>query len=554
MIRFSACMLNTASPATLSTQRRLCAIVVAAMAMLLAAIGAAIIGLCHGHLIYTYDDPYISLALSQQIAHGHYGLNPNEVSSPSSSILFPFLLACFARFSWQEWVPALLNAVAASGTAALIASEMYRLGVPDQPRPIARVAILTLTLCTACSVLESVYIGLEHSWHIFTCVAVVTGLSRLADDDRVTGWLLVLAIVLLPLWRFEGALLAVVSILALALLRRWQLSLIAALGIGLTLGAYAATMHRFGLPMLPNSVLLKSDVAREAFGGTLGFLTLMKIMLHRAVASVHSPEAWPVIALIGVVAAHPILRALRRRELQGPYRMSLGREALFATVILSVLVAHVLLGAWGRYEYYALATGVMGAVILWHRAIAALLADGSTALFAATVAMTLGVGNFFVMNTLKTPVASLAIFEQQYQMHRFAVDFYQAPVAVNDLGWVSYRNPNYVLDLVGLGSESTRLLLMNGQATPGWVGRLVATHRVGLAMIYDSWFAAQIPEHWRRVAVLKSAHRVNAPFNSVSFYATSSESIDPALQALKAFQAVTPAGTTLTVLPASPVM
>jgi hypothetical protein len=39
-----------------------------------------------GHFSYYLDDAYIHLALAQQIAHGHYGLNASEPSSPSQAL------------------------------------------------------------------------------------------------------------------------------------------------------------------------------------------------------------------------------------------------------------------------------------------------------------------------------------------------------------------------------------------------------------------------------------------------------------------------------------
>jgi hypothetical protein len=531
-------------------QKRLCIIVASTVGALIAVIGVAILVLCKGHLIYTFDDPYISLALSQHIAHGHYGINANEVSSPSSSILFPLLLAGFARFPWQEWVPAILNSLAACATAALIGVEICRLGILRNSDHVVRIAVLTVALCIACNVVGLVYIGLEHSFHVLTCVVVVSGLARVSEGERVPLWL-VIAIVLLPLWRFEGLAFAGLAILSLTLLKRWRAALIVALGIGVTLGAYATAMITLGLPVLPSSVLLKSDVAREAYSGTLRFSTLMGIMFRRAVAGAQLPEAWPVIILIGLLAAHPLLRAFRDPLLLGPYRMTLRREALFAAVLVGALVTHVLLGSWGwfgRYESYAVATGALGAIIIWHPALAALASRGSSALIAAAVAILFCVGNEYVIDTLRTPVASLGIFEQQYQMHRFAVDFYKRSVGVNDLGWVSYRNPNYVLDLAGLESESTRMALMNKQANSDWMEPLVVAQHVGVVMIYDSWFVGQIPARWRRIAVLKSAHLVTASSDVVSFYATSGDSISDALEALRAFSHVTAAGTKLTIL------
>src|SRR5262249_14612423 len=63
-----------------------------------------------GHFTYTLDDPYIHLALARNIAFGGYGINPGEPAAPSSSILWPFLLAPFARLpAIFELAPLLLN-------------------------------------------------------------------------------------------------------------------------------------------------------------------------------------------------------------------------------------------------------------------------------------------------------------------------------------------------------------------------------------------------------------------------------------------------------------
>lgn len=537
---------------TMPTQRRVCYLVIAAMGTLIAAIGVAIVILCKGQLIYSLDDPYISLALSQHIAHGHYGLNANEASSPSSSILFPFLLAPFTWLPRQEWVPAILNALAACATAALIAVEVCRLGIVTGPDRAARGAWLTVAVCIAFNAIGLVYTGLEHSFHVLTSVAVIVGLGRVMEGERVPPWL-VIAIVMLPLWRFEGLALAGLSIGALAILKRWQAVLMAGLGVGVTTGAFAAAMRARGLPILPNSVLLKSDVARQALDGSPGFLTMPGILLRKAVGCIETPEAWPVIILILLVAAHPLLRAFPARlpVLRGTYRMNIGREALFAAVIVGALGSHVLCGSWGwfaRYECYAVATGAIGAIIVWHQSIAALVLRGSLALIAVSIAILLCVGNVYVDSTLRTPEASLGIFEQQYQMHRFVVDFYKRAVGVNDLGWVSYSNPNYVLDLAGLGSQSTRIALLSRSSNPGWMGPLVEAHNVGLVMIYDSWFVGQLPKQWRRLAVLTSDQHLTVSVDSVSFYATSTASIADAIQALRAFSPTLSAGTHLTVL------
>ena len=49
---------------------------------------------------YTLDDPYIHLELAKNIFGGNHGINITEFSAPSSSIIFPFLLAPFSNFQF----------------------------------------------------------------------------------------------------------------------------------------------------------------------------------------------------------------------------------------------------------------------------------------------------------------------------------------------------------------------------------------------------------------------------------------------------------------------
>ena len=45
-----------------------------------------------GGFSFTLDDPYIHLALSENLLQGHYGVNVQEYLSPASSIIWPILL------------------------------------------------------------------------------------------------------------------------------------------------------------------------------------------------------------------------------------------------------------------------------------------------------------------------------------------------------------------------------------------------------------------------------------------------------------------------------
>ena len=119
-----------------------------------------------------------------------------------------------------------------------------------------------------------------------------------------------------------------------------------------------------------------------------------------------------------------------------------------------------------------------------------------------------------------TPAASSNVYQQQYQMHRFVSYFYRQPVAVNDLGWISYRRPAhvYVLDLWGLGSpEASRQKNKDNE----WLDAITRSHGVGLAMIYPDWFEEGAPDEWEPLATMC----VTSPRTSISrpcmvFYST----------------------------------
>jgi hypothetical protein len=121
-------------------------------------------------------------------------------------------------------------------------------------------------------------------------------------------------------------------------------------------------------------------------------------------------------------------------------------------------------------------------------------------------------------------------------MHRFVNDFYKAPVAVNDLGLVSYHNPNFVLDLGGLASEEARHLRFSKASAEAY-RTFIASHGVHLVIIYDEWFIGQIPASWVKVASMElSRERISPDKKEVQFYATdvfTAVQLQPELQSFK---------------------
>ena len=153
----------------------------------------------------------------------------------------------------------------------------------------------------------------------------------------------------------------------------------------------------------------------------------------------------------------------------------------------------------------------------------------------------------YVLTTVETPVAAEGIYHQQFQMHRFATDFYKQPVAVNDLGWVSYKNPAFVLDLQGLGSEPVRRLRAAHAFDATQMADLVSRYNIGLVMIYESWYP-DIPPAWKRIAVLH-ARALSAADDRVSFFVTPDANLKLVNHALAELQQGLPGGVTLDIEP-----
>lgn len=495
----------------------------AAAALIVLALAACLLGgglaLCGGHFVYTADDPYISLALADRIRNGAYGLQPGEPAAPASSILFPVLLAGLGAVGCGVHGPLVADLAAAALAAWLIARLARRHGIVTDGAPRLPVLFLLVLLAVSLNLLALAFVGLENPLHILTSLAVLAGAARCVEERRVPRWLPAL-IVLLPLWRFEGLALAGLACLALGALGRWRTGLATAAAIAGLLGLYGLLMARLGLPLLPSSVLVKLT---QDGGAVLDPLRRLRLALA-------SPDGLEMALMLGLVG----LGAWRARR--APER---SRDLMVAFLAGGTLLAQLLFGAasvFWRYSAYALATGAVGLLILWRVPLGRFMAGLTPRRFAAAGLLLTLLGFVPVAATLLVPWAARGIYEEQYQMRRFAVDDYRAPVAANDIGLVGYRNPSYVLDLWGVSAEATRLARLAGGT--GWMDRLAAAHGVGVAMIYESWFRGMIPPGWIRLAVLRHSHgTVTNGGDEVAFFATSPAAVGPAVAALRRFQA-----------------
>jgi hypothetical protein len=376
------------------------------------------------------------------------------------------------------------------------------------------------------------FTGMEHTLHVFASLAIILGLSRLSRDYP-PSLLFFVAVVAVPLLRFEGFTLAGAALIAVALWGHWTRAIIIGTIIVGIVTSYVLLMRSLGLLLMPSSVMVKSGPA--AAMGTSHFSSIFGEILLSFRDSLKDQQG--VVLTVAVVLL--LLGAVRAKNRP--------QARTVAIVAAAASVAHLLVGRWnwfGRYEVYIIATAIAAILIVW----TPWLSNKSRQLTGAlqVIVMAPLVGFTYIYVTYLTPYASQNIYGQQYQMHRFAVEYFPEPVAVIDLGWVTYRNDEYVLDLWGLGSETARQLFNAEGRTPDPIRRMTTDAGVTYAMLYEEVFDEGLPEEWCRIAHL-STTQVTASFETVEFFLIDPDKEQTMRTALQEFSATLPDASTIAV-------
>jgi hypothetical protein len=451
----------------------------------------------HGQMIYTLDDPYIHIDLARQIFSGHYGINPDEFSAPSSSVLWPLLLAPFTPLgNVQLWVPLILNLLFSWLTFSLLSQRLQELGF------VHRLIILGGWLL-ATNFYGLIFNGMEHCLQVYLVVVIACGvLGKEYEQLEVSSHGLYAALLLLPLVRYEGMAVSLPVLLYLFYRGEYVRSLCCgALLIGLV-GAFSLFLAHLGLGYLPSSVIAKSD--------TTGVASILRNLISQ-----FDKYGWVILILLVTCGL-------------------LSRRKPLAVLLLTVTGLHLLFGKFGwfgRYEIYWLS--FLGVFFL-HVGLRHLSVRGVALIFGLLpVAFAQ-----LVYTTLATPLAAAAIYNQQYPMAQVAHRL-DAPVAVNDLGLVALNNRHYVLDLWGLGSLEA-LKLRKTEQGPGWIEALMTRKGVHYAMVYEEWFP-QRPANWIKVGELKmTTPKIAAAGDTVAFYATDRASAGRLKSVMQAYEREVP--------------
>ena len=461
-------------------------------ALCCAAIWSSINARCDGHFVFSLDDPYIHLALAENIAHGHYGINADEPSSPSSSVLWPYLLAPLAHYNTPLTALA-LNLLFAVCTIVLIGVCVASLQQRSAPlEDGARRIAAAMSLVFIASLPALVFVGMEHTLQVFLSGVVAWGFIR-ALDSRPIPYVSILAAIALPSVRYEGLAITVALAIALYGQRRRAAATMTLLLSLLPLAAFSLYLRHLGLPLLPTSVLVKS-------GLQTGFADrVVSAIINAFLESGHLPLT--VLLLATVYLAR---RASTRER----------RLLLFAAAVAEFL--HLAVGPFGWFHRYEVAIEFFAMLVL----LPDLFRTDEVPLWTFCLAMlplTMS-GLYYVP---RTPIAAAATYRQQFQAHRFITQFVSGNVAVNDLGLVSYqRRPGQeIVDVYGLGSPeaaSTR----NKDAA--WMQSIMERHQVSWVIVYSDFYGNAIPMSWRHLGAIciRTAQDVTVNDPCADYYST----------------------------------
>jgi hypothetical protein len=480
-----------------------------------------------GHFSYSLDDAYIHLALAQQIAHGHYGLNASEPSSPSSSILWPFLIAPLSRTGLGAWFPLILNLGFGVLACTMIGRIVERWWISRNPEaPVGMQWLIAFLLILVANLFGLTFMGMEHVLQIALVSGCAYGLLE-AYEGRPIPPVALFCAALAPSVRYEDLAFTLPVVLSCWFQGRRSAALLTGGCSLIPLAGFSLFLHRDGLPWLPTSVLVKGGVIGNGTNPIHRVVQLLRFASQHYILDV----AGNTILLMGVV----LLFLAWSKKANTTQKKVLSAAALGVWLVIGF-------GPYGWFYRYEVCVRIFATLILLG------VLCSRQRVSAGVLATSLAVaGSPYIAGIFLTPIVSTRIYRQQFQMHRFADEFYHGNVAVNDLGWVSYDHgdKNYVLDLWGLGSTEAA---MQGDKSTAWMEDIARRHDVGLVMIYPKAFA-DAPRSWVEIGVIHQRDGLflgGGMYSDVSFYATPQSDLPTMQRLIGQFASTMPPETWLT--------
>lgn len=486
----------------------------------------------NGVFTFTADDAYVHFKQAANILKGHYGINQGEFSAPCSSILWPMFLAPFTLLPGLPWIVLFLNLGIVIATVRLqffIIRQTFgkHSSAPDRSKKLLA-GLLMISLIILTNLMPLLFSGMEYVWQIFIVHLIMLGLINENQSNHLPAYLIP-GLITAPLIRYESLAIVFPAMIYLCIRGYRHNLLLAALIIFGSLSAFSAFLYIHGIGLLPTSITAKM-LHQVGLGDPLQTIAM------NTLKNITNLFNLPIIFLILILLPATLFSRYRARR-------------GLAWVLITAGVLHIIFGHITflcRHEAYLLAALTVGGIYIYIPDILRLLDKkrGILALPATGAVFFLLSLHLFIIMCFVPTMANMA-YRHPYQMHRFVTEFYKYPVGVNDLGWVSYKNDRYVLDLWGANSEQSLACGIHSDSLK-CIDALVKEKNVRLVMITNAWFLS-VPANWIKIG---DYHRGTDPaivdklfgamLNQIDFYVTKECYVEEAVRALTRFHPTLP--------------
>jgi len=485
----------------------------------------------HGVFMYPFDDTFIHLTIADNLLKGNWGVNPNEFSSASSSILYTLLLAVFRFFSKSSLVPFVINCLA--GVVILIALH-YWLRKHVINYVVQSIIFFLVIFFTPLPLL--VISGMEHTLQCLFSFLFIFYFSDWMEESnysskRILPFRILFYAVLLSTIRYEGLFIIAIAVLLLIGKKKFYAATLLVIVSVTPLLVFGLISLNKGNFFLPNSVLVKSG----SFNNANAVRFLYDIVFEKWVYARNGMAALATQRLLIIL---PLLYLLFKKYLRRSYSYIL--LFLFGTTILQLSFAST--GYLYRYEAYLVFCFMIIVPVLFFKYGKQVFAN-VVSLVSKLAVLAIAFFLFFplilrgITALNKTTQACINIYDQQYQMAMFTRQFYnQKSIALNDIGAVGYFTDSRIIDLWGLADVRVTKSKKQHYWTAPFLDSLSRASNVQLAIIYDSWFPDPLLKLWNKVASWEIQNNVICGDSIVSFYALNSSSKDVIREQLKSFE------------------
>jgi hypothetical protein len=495
-----------------------------------------------GIFMYPLDDTFIHLSVAKNLAlSGNWGINKYEFASASSSVFYTVLLAiCTKIFSASTLTPFIINIIA----GFFLIFVLQRWLKKQNLTPLAQLIIL---LCVIFLTPLPIIIisGMEHTLQCLFSFLFIFSFSEWMEKKDISAnekiklpWQIFVYGFLVTAIRYEGIFIVAVFCLILLFNKKivtaFLLGFISVLPI-LIFGVYSLSKGSY---FFPNSVLLKSQTATFSITGIASYVSNILVQKFTVSTTITALSAQRLLIILPLV----YLVFLKQIKIKKSYKYAL-------IILISVTLLHLSFAATGwfyRYEAYLIMCAAMIVSVIIYKYWNDIFVEIKTAcliivllLFSLSFPMILRSSAAFT----KASTACTNIYQQQYQMAQFVNEYYNGKVvAANDIGAISDLSNANILDLWGLGNIDVAKSKKQNYWTPVFLDSFSRKNDTKIAIVYDSWFNADLLKHWQKIATWKISNNVICGDDTVSFYAVDENEKITLKNNLLDFQKKLPAG------------